>query len=273
MPRRMRSASPRVRLTCLFLTLSTVDLHSRCLTRMCRNRTCVGSSTFRRLAAGAEDAEDEAGPAPRQSRMATTEARDASCPTCPSHCTAASTRAPAAIRGRPALRRKTVETAVPLPIDWNNSLQTKANPWCSGSSCSTATSGVADRAAAPRSAPFRSRSPRDRVHRTTLATAPPSPDVDPAAPSAPPCGSSSSLSSSASGSGTACARASRTVSPFRSTAQHATSPRLATTRRPPSSSPTAAEQPSAHPGWRSANCASSSSKLSRMAVFNRSSTQ
>merc|ERR1719215_1701560 len=126
----MRSASARVLLTCLFLTLSVVDLHSLCLSRMCLRRTWEGSSVFRRFAGGgSEDGPRTAagcceavellvGSLPGLiSVKATTDARLASFPTCPNHCTAASTRAPAAMRGRPALLLKIVDSAALPPME------------------------------------------------------------------------------------------------------------------------------------------------------------
>mmetsp|Transcript_4080 Transcript_4080/g.9545 ORF Transcript_4080/g.9545 Transcript_4080/m.9545 type:complete len:228 (+) Transcript_4080:133-816(+) len=107
--RRVRSASPRVRFTCLFLTLSIVLLHSRCLSRMWRSLTWEGSSFLAFFCKGGVSG------ASTLSKNTTMEPRPRS-PTWPNHCTAASTRAPDAMRGRPALRLKTVETATLLPM-------------------------------------------------------------------------------------------------------------------------------------------------------------
>mmetsp|Transcript_85070 Transcript_85070/g.237336 ORF Transcript_85070/g.237336 Transcript_85070/m.237336 type:complete len:215 (+) Transcript_85070:181-825(+) len=119
--RKSRSASPRVRLTCLFLTLSVVLLHSRCFRRMCRRRTCEGCSSFRRF--GGEVATSSV-----PSRNATMDPKPKSPPTWPNHCTAASTNAPAATRGRPPLRLNTVETAMARPMALYSARHTKATP-------------------------------------------------------------------------------------------------------------------------------------------------
>mmetsp|Transcript_59959 Transcript_59959/g.159484 ORF Transcript_59959/g.159484 Transcript_59959/m.159484 type:complete len:303 (+) Transcript_59959:695-1603(+) len=263
----MRSASQRGRLTCLFRTLSMALLHSRCFRSMCLRRTCSGSFLWR-LAAGSEEAlEPPAAAAPCQSTNATTDARPLLGFTSPSHCTAASTRAPDAMRGRPALRRKTVLTAVSPPIAAYSSLQTRMKPRCSFSRRSTATSGVAVTRVPSRPGALKLRSPNERVHLKSAlggATA--------AAAAAPPPSPSSSSSSSASGSGTACALARRTISPERRHARQAMSPRLATATRSPMTKATAAQQPSLASGFFSAKLASSSSKVSRRATLRCSSS-
>mmetsp|Transcript_49460 Transcript_49460/g.159694 ORF Transcript_49460/g.159694 Transcript_49460/m.159694 type:complete len:219 (+) Transcript_49460:144-800(+) len=137
------SASVRERLTCLLRTLSTVLLHSLCFNNMCLNRTCDGISSFRARFCGGGASEDEDASC-RCSNCTTMEPKPSWSVTCPSHCTAASTSAPAAMRGRPALRRKTVDTATALPIALYNARQTNATPWCLFCRCTTATSGVAN---------------------------------------------------------------------------------------------------------------------------------
>mmetsp|Transcript_98713 Transcript_98713/g.279314 ORF Transcript_98713/g.279314 Transcript_98713/m.279314 type:complete len:213 (+) Transcript_98713:55-693(+) len=128
--RSIRSASPRVRLTCLFRTLSVVLLLSLCFTRMCRRRTCEGVSVFRLLAADAAALPELPPAGSRPSKKATTEPRPMSLPTAPSHCTAASVRAPEAMRGLPWLRRNTVDTAVPRPMALYSARHTSAMPLC-----------------------------------------------------------------------------------------------------------------------------------------------
>mmetsp|Transcript_71904 Transcript_71904/g.204012 ORF Transcript_71904/g.204012 Transcript_71904/m.204012 type:complete len:377 (+) Transcript_71904:348-1478(+) len=256
--RRVRSASPRVRLTCLFLTLSMVLLHSRCFRRMCRSRTCEGSSFLAFFCGGASAAST-------RSKKTTMEPNPRS-PTCPSHCTAASTRAPDAMRGRPALRLKTVDTATLLPMALYKARQMKAKPWCLCCSFKTLTSGVAS-SFGTLSDLLKSRSPKARVQGiggggppgTTLASHPAS--------------WSSSSSSSSSGSFTAWAFTSSIASPLRMQRTHPTSPNVAITSREPVMSATVAQQPSVAEGCRSANSASSSSKLSLMDTSSRSSSQ
>mmetsp|Transcript_40225 Transcript_40225/g.83913 ORF Transcript_40225/g.83913 Transcript_40225/m.83913 type:complete len:223 (-) Transcript_40225:133-801(-) len=179
--RSKRSASPRERLTCLFRTLSMVLLHSRCLSRICLKRTWLGSSFLARLWAG---------PSSILSKKTTIDPRPRS-PTCPSHCTAASTRAPAAILARGAQRFDTVDTAVLLPMQLYRARHTNARPKCGDSKCKTFVSGVDDSCGEPFCF-LKSASPSDLVHCIAGAS---------------PCGAASrgsSSSSSSSSTSTAC---------------------------------------------------------------------
>mmetsp|Transcript_5553 Transcript_5553/g.9934 ORF Transcript_5553/g.9934 Transcript_5553/m.9934 type:complete len:205 (+) Transcript_5553:272-886(+) len=184
-------------------------------------------------------------------------------PTWPSHCTAASTRAPAAIRARGAHRFDTVDTAMLLPMALYNARHTKAMPKCLDSKCNTLVSGVEDNRGV--ASDLKSASPNDLVHCIGGGS--------PVGCSATSGASSSSSSSSSSRPAATCGFRNSNASPFLMHTTAATSPRVVITTRCPDTKATVAQQPSGTPGCFSMNSASNSSKLSFMATSRRVSSQ